>query len=324
MQSHHLRLALKILGYTNKSLAEEITSFRLDNQRTSEATVSRWVSGATAADPCLLMHLHERLAHHLIEHYKPRLAHPVHIAVSGGKGGSGASTKALSLAVAAKDIGYRVALLVSDKACNAGYALAQKVTDFYMAPVGNFDYEPGDYDFIFVDLPARMLIPLKPDYEEISKRLEWADLLVVPFNLISFFDREPALNAFKTLDALPSAPTWMALQCGMSLDLASFARYLKEIEPWMSLLCSRPIIYTMSPINFIHKFSATWKFAHQDAAQCFHNILEEIAERLSISLRGSMPLYGARDLSIEELVERLAPSGRKSSSVRRAYQNSDG
>jgi hypothetical protein len=152
-----------------------------------------------------------------------------------------------------------------------------------------------------------MLTSSEPDYETISKRLDWADLLVLPFNLVSLFDRESALKAFRTLDALPSAPTWMALQCGRHLDLASFARHLKEIESWMPLLCRRPIIYTMPPINFIHKFSATRKFAHEDAAQCFHNILEEIAERLSISLHESMSLYQARDLSIEELVDRLAP-----------------
>jgi hypothetical protein len=307
MQPNHLRQALKILGYTNKSLAEEITSFRLDNQRTSEATVSRWVSGATAADPCLLMHLRERLAHHLIEHYKPRLPHPVHIAVGGGKGGSGASTITLSLAVAAKDIGYRVALITSDENCNADYALAQKVTDFYMPPAGNFNYNPEDYDFIFVDLPARMLTLPQHDYEKIRKRLERADFLVLPVNLCHVFDRNPALEAFKMLDALPLAPAWMALQCGRRLDLASFAEHLEEIEPWMRLLCRRPIIYSMEPVNFIHKFSATWKFAHEDVAQCFHDILDEIAERLSISLNESMSLRQARDLSIEELVDRLAP-----------------
>jgi len=76
----------------------------------------------------------------------------------------------------------------------------------------------------------------------------------------------------------------------------------------MRLLYSRPVIFTMEPVKFIHKFSATWKFVHEDAARCFHGILNEIAERLSISLHEAPSLYRARDLSIEELVDGLLPA----------------
>jgi hypothetical protein len=307
MRPTHLRHALKILEYTNKSLADEITSFRTDNQRTSEATVSRWISGATAPDPCLLMFLRERLAQHLIKHYKPRLPKPVHIAVGGGKGGSGSSTVALSLAVAARDIGYRVALIILEENCNAHYVLEQEVSDFYVALLGDSEHKAEDYDFIFVDLPSRMVSFPDCDYESLSKQLELvADFLVLPVNLIGL-DRSPALKAFKTLEALPSAPIWMPIQCSPYLELSYFVDHFEDIEPWMSLLCSRPIIYSMSPINFVHEhLQTTWKFVHEDAAKCFHQILEDIADRLSISLDEPISLDNARELNLEDLVDRLA------------------
>lgn len=305
MQPNNLRQALKILGYTNKSLAEEITSFRQDGQRTAEATVSRWVSGASAPDPCLLMYLRERLAQHFIEHHKPRLPQPVNIAVGGGKGGSGASTIALSLAVAAKDLGYRVALIPYNRHCHAQYYLAQKVTDFYIAPVGALDYESGKFDFVFIDLPSAMLI--KANLEALSQALDWIDFLLLPVDLCSYFDRCAAIQAFETLDALPSAPAWMSLQCGKHLDLKNFVKEFEQIENWMRLLCARPIVNLEFPVKFVHEHIATWAFAHNDAADCFYRILEEVANRLSISLPDAESLHHDYHLSFDELVEQLMP-----------------
>ncbi|TXH01834.1 MAG: hypothetical protein E6R09_05910 [Rhodocyclaceae bacterium] len=251
------------------------------------------------------MYLRERLAQKLIQSYKPRLPSPLHIAVGGGKGGSGASTVALSLAVAAKDIGYRAAYLAYENACNASYALAQQVTDFHVGVIEKSDYKPESFDFIFVDVPARILTPQNPDYKKISDFVAWADLLVLPINLDGVMDREVALNAFKTLDALPSTLPWMALQCGTRLDLASLMTKLEEIQPWMRLLCSRPVIYSTMPIKFKHDIAATWEFVHDDAAGCFYDILQNIAERLSVSLHESTSLHQARALSVKELVEQL-------------------
>lgn len=301
-----LRQAMKILGYTNQSLADELSDQRSDGQRTSPATVSRWVSGAQAVEPALSLYFRERLAGKLFEDFKPRLPSPKIVGIGGAKGGCGSSTIAQALAVVASNLKYRVAMCTYSPACNNGYFRDFPSCGFAMPEPGQ-EIDTADFDFVFVDLQSRIFSTPDVGPKEMSKMLSGYDLLVVPVDIGCGMAAQNGIKAFQFLESLPECPPWTILHTAASFCHSILFETLPMFKPWANLLLSETLYYryTGDPLEY-SAWNSKWKF-REDSSECaFQSLLEEICGRLDVSLyQRPDSLEQARMLTLEELVERL-------------------
>lgn len=303
--SNTLRRAMKLLGYTNQSLADELSQARTDGLRTSPATVSRWVSGAQAMEPALALYFKERLAGLLFESYKPRFSAAKFIGIGGAKGGSGSSTIAMALAVAASDLGYRVALYTYNESCNNGYFRNHDVHHVAM-PEPESEIELENFDFVFADLPSRMFsVPtLPPDL--VSKFLCQLDLLIVPADIGYSPEANSATVGFRFLESLPYCPPWRILHTTRSFQYPWLFECMQDLQPWIRLLMPSPLIYHTEPLEY-QDLGFKWRFISDDGAMKFHQLLQQICEEIGVSLHERPhSLHELRRQSMSELVDQLA------------------
>lgn len=295
---------MKILGYTNVSLADILSSERMDGQKTSPATISRWVSGAQPIEPALRMYMKERLMRKLREEFKPRLAKAQVIAVGGSKGGSGSSAIAHALAVSAAELGYRTALYTYSEHCNNTYVRSGKTRQFLIAEPGAA-IEAQDMDFVFVDVPSRFFIGGTPAVK-VAALLDMCSLLLVPADLSCWMSVDVAKKVCEVLDEQPNRLPWYLLQSSRRFDFSVFRKEgAKELEPWIGLLLPEPIIHKNEPAEFEHTYRQ-WKFTSEHAQLIFYELLETICEKLDLSLYEGPPSeFSIKSMSLEDLVERF-------------------
>jgi len=305
-----LRRTLKVLGYTNQSLADELSEARSDGQRTSPATVSRWVSGAQPMEAALLLYLRERLMSEAIRHAKPRLTRAHIIGVGGAKGGCGSSTIAMGLALAAHELGYRSALKISDPQCNALFDNGNSA-DLFKVGLRTFGVTEvvvaEQFDLVFLDLKSRLftLTPKGERREEISI----CDFLVVPAHLRGDA-KDPALTYVAALDGLKEVPPWAILQ-STEVVFPSYFDVADALGQWKAQLLPRPISWRTDA--FRPDGRGSWTFTSEEIDIAFHECLEDLFDRMELPLeRGVSTREEASSLSWEELVGSLEQQDRES------------
>lgn len=295
-----LRRAMKRLEYTNESLAAELTSVRTDGQSTSSATVSRWISGAAHAEPALVLYLKERLAQEAFSGATPRLSAPRRIAVGGGKGGSGASTVVSALALVADTLGYRVALRSYRDSCNNGWRRKRHSGQFALFN-GAEHFDSTDFDFIITDLPSHMFISTDSVEQQIDSELLNQDLLVVPFGFGP--DGDVAESVFEFLDDVKECPPWAGLLVCRWILMTELPCALEQFKPWWPLILERPVVYHSEPIRTEWP---RWKFKSEPAFDAFYDVLEDICDRIGVSLREPLQsLESARSKPFSDLLDSL-------------------
>lgn len=297
----YLRRAMKLLGFTNKSLAAELTGIRMDGQKTAEATVSRWISGASPADPGTLLYLRERLVALAMGEAKPRLDRCRVIAVGGGKGGCGGSTMAAALTIAARDFGYRTCHATVSDACNNEYFTHHPAYDFDM--VSPSDVAAADwrnYDFAFLDVPSKLYAYGGGLQKQIMAAV---DLIVLPIDLCGL-GVHSAVAACRALDDVPDCPPRMLVQCASLSSIEHIIEHIEQIQPWREALYHAPV-YVEDPIEFKLGIRGTWEFTSAAAATAFVGLFEEgIGDRLDLGVPETQ--YSAdrvRDMDLFELID---------------------
>lgn len=298
-QSNSLRRALKRLGYTNRSLADALSASRVDGQSTSAATVSRWVSGASAVEPALVMFLKERLIVEELTAPVRRLQKPVQIAVGGAKGGSGASTLTEALAVTVLNLGYRVAVRQYLEDWSIGRFNDR---DFYspisLIAADNEQVDLNAYDFVFTVVPSRRFSKRFNSADAVAKEFGGQDFLLVPVDLSMLFGAQVALDVFPLLDEVPECPPWGAVQISDYLNLPYFIRVLERIKPWLPLLLPQPIIHRGdAPITDFEFLSPGTEMMHL-------SLFREICQRINVDLQvPARNPNNLRAMTLEELLD---------------------
>lgn len=196
-----IKRALNALDMSGTELAELLSKTRTDGMQTTKATVSRWVNGAPV-EPGVLLYLRERLEK-IAKKKPPSVGDCKIIGIGGGKGGSGASTIAMMMAVLAKNLGYAVRL-----GCDERQSVELETTsksmkcpiNYEIINLANLKQVKADAqhssDFLFIDIGNKSLIN-EPSANRID--LESIDLIVTPCNPFSLIDMDPAWMVCETL-----------------------------------------------------------------------------------------------------------------------------
>ena len=234
----YYRRALGALNLSNRDLACLLTAARHDGQATSQATVSRWMTGATSMDPGVLLYLTSRLQG--IAHVAVR--RPVRtqvIGVGGGKGGTGGSTLAVALAMTAHDCGYRTVHVSSHPAaCNNSLFLTVLPRGIRRSglPGDAAGFRDANADFVFVDMHRDMV------REHAAGKgagggpmLNAIDLFVTPFDISSAVEVWAIADMCRALDELGRGNR-MLVHMSESIRLFDFDCFLENMAHWKHML----------------------------------------------------------------------------------------
>jgi hypothetical protein len=179
-----LRQALKALNMTSAALAQELTRMRDDGRETGQATISRWLTGASPVEPAVLCWLRELLRGRVREHGRNPLfwgtRESLRIGVGNFKGGVGVSTIAAALAIIARRELRQPTRHMRIKPANDEFGLVLQsagVESRSIDVAGLWVAQPELKDIVIVDIPRDV-----PDnfFAAVQSGAIQFDLFVVP------------------------------------------------------------------------------------------------------------------------------------------------
>jgi len=302
---------LQVLKLTNKELARLLSQEREDGQNTSEATISRWATGATPVDPGVKLYLKNRLIA-LAKNMPARPLDGQAIGFGGGKGGAGASSLSAGIAVTLNKIGYRVIHVTISNRCNNKY-LIDTIQRFITCVTlntaefqENLEKFKSSYDFILVDMYKNMIIESKDDVDVLNL-IKSIDLLVLPVDVLSPADLWATEEAYSTLDNI---------QCNNRL-IINFSRhleffgilheeFLQRMKPWMNYIYpqSLPMVsgaLLVPKVDPENLFGLEICLQSIDLEVRYLDISSAILERIGVQL-DTKPI---ENLDFNELLDRL-------------------
>jgi hypothetical protein len=309
--SAYYRRGMQLLNMTNRELANRLSSVRVDGQKTSETTVSRWMTGATPMDPGVLLYLTAELrALDLAPIQRPQTGQI--IGVGAGKGGNGASTVATGLFFAAKEIGYKVLFASSDPThCNNGWHLTKfgRYDDHCVIKPECFGQDMPElrrkYDLIIMDLYAHFFLVEEGKNMALSREF---DLLVTPVDIGG--GRMQTMPVAETYEALDKAGQFnrMIVNASKSLDfsLKLLQPALQDIDPWKELIHDHimPFHYGEQFENVLPLGTIGGRFANDDLATRYTELFNAVLDKLGLDTKDHSDL---KTLNFFELVDIFAP-----------------
>lgn len=246
-EDQYLKRCLQALKLTSKELANLLSSERVDGQKTSEATVSRWVTGATPCDPGVRLYLKTRLVE-LAKKMQPRSTSGKIIGLESGSEWIGVSYLAGGIAVTLKNIGYKVAYVATDvKSFNSRF-LSNTISKFIDCSAIN----PGEsekivedlksnYDFILTDLYAGLITNAMNNLA-FERFIGSIDLIVTATDIVSMSDIADIERVYPVLDHLQVNNRLIVyLSDELLFDISATEEFFQYIRPWHNYLYPRAI-----------------------------------------------------------------------------------
>lgn len=299
-ENTELRRAMRALGFTNQSLADALSEVRTDGQRTSPATVSRWVSGAAPTEPALFLYLQERVKRKLLDQPVARLPKCTSIAIGGNKGGSGGSAVTALFALAAANIGYRVA-----------YVAGHDTNPFFTEgtcpiKVSWFsDFEPinkSRFDFIFTDVRSRTFL-LDEYASEAARVLDTHDFILVPCQLDRYEEVRLMVKAINFLENAEDSPPWALLPFSNNFDVPNLLEFAQQYAEWHPQIVRTALIHG-GPF-FTHGHFGHKEFADDSIKQLSFDVLRDAVGRIGIMLHEGNASRSLDQLTLGELLDLL-------------------
>lgn len=313
---NYLRRALRILGYTNHTLANELTQIRIDGASTSLATVSRWISGAANPDPGVLLYLREKLRQRA-SMMQPKLSRCVVVGVNGFKGGCGNSLLSNLLAVWATTLRLKVAHIVAHQNCQNSFHRdfpEHAGLTFGNGEDGLASLALGDLDLVFIDLPRDAFAGYDGNtYQPLENLLvDKLDVLISPTNIGSTLHLDPLTRAYQSMDERGLSFIRQIVACSNDIYISNITKCLAMVAPWREQLYPQTIHLPQRPNAIRCDFG--YGFPRLIIDTDINNALESLMSPLIESVTGDSldtgsPLLGDKnDLQIPELVELLDPA----------------
>jgi hypothetical protein len=317
--SDYYKRALKALGMTNRDFAQLLTSVRHDGQSTSQATVSRWMTGATPIDAGVLLYFTDRLRQ-LAGKSVRRPAKPTVIGVGGGKGGTGGSILAVGLALTSHDCGYRTMHMSShDRWCNNQLALSVLPATIERAgPEMAADGCLSEYDFVFVDVYRDLVRDCASEgAAEARNVLEAIDIFVTPLDAASATDVRAIADMYSSLDVM-KCDERMLVHFSSTLNLFGFETFFERMDQWSHMLHENAIP-RLSDGPFAQPATISFQeppnagFLTQDIRQRYWQLFSKILARAGVDAEENVDVEA---LDFFGLVDLLVPGSTISAASR--------
>lgn len=303
----YLKRSLKVLGITNKILASLLTEARMDGQKTSESTISRWTRGATVPDAGVMLYLRLRLIE-LAKKMPPRPSYGNVVSVGGGKRGVGASVLSVGVAISLKNMGYKVLHVTTHTSCNNTILVREISSDIECKTINPADFQEKieelkiRYDIIIVDLASSLMLESKINLA-LQSFLRCMDLLVMPLNISSPIEVWTTAETHEILDNI-QCDNRLIVNFSRNVDVDCYLcrEFFKQMEKWTHFLHpSAMIMVSGSP--FVSHITSTPKvrFQSPDLEQRYFEFSESVLEHVG----ASFDIKSFEDMDFYDLVDRL-------------------
>jgi hypothetical protein len=309
---NYLKRALRALNLTNKQLSNLLSEARWDGQKTSETTISRWLTGISNPDPALILYLKTQLIQLAnVSPLRPLVGKA--ISFGGAKGGVGSSVLSIGVTLALNQMGYKVQHVSNGENCFNKHLINQisKFIDCVVIKTDLKEYLHSarfKFDFIVVDQHNRF-ISQSDDSPDIQQLLKSIDLLVLPLNICSPLEIWALKDANLILDKI-QANNRLLIHFSkniINVDRDLLKLFLNEMDKWLDSFSENgmpmvdgEVFVTGKVENF--KYIPT-TFQSLDLENRYLKLTSEILEKTGIDIDSRSP----KDLNFFELVDRVSP-----------------
>jgi hypothetical protein len=302
-----LKRAMGALGISGSTLARELSQVRDDGKETGQATVSRWLTGASPVEPAVLCWLRELLRAQAKQRTKSTICwnakKSLLIGVGNSKGGVGTTSIAAALAVIAKRELHQPTRHIQVHSGDGGliHELQAMCIDSRVVPIQDLsDCVPATGEIVIVDIPNHTTFDLlnTPDFSKLP-----FDVVLVPADFGSAVDLWGTRNFLEQIetDALITLLHYPNFR--VDLDFARTANgegFDVLSEQFVPFAIPRSSNCNFLPVGQL----GGWQDEHQ--CHLFFDLFENLLERVGMAIRDAAASNQAiSEMTLEEMLEIL-------------------